>query len=209
MASCSTLRDEPIGPSAMHVCVDMQRMFGEGTPWALPWMPRVLPNIAALCEAHARDTVFTRFIPARRLGEGHGTWRRYYRRWEMMTIERIGAAMVDLTPELARFVPPAHVVDKPVYSPWLGSNLRALLEARDCDTLIVTGGETDMCHHPRRRRLRLPDHRRAGCAVQRFGRRTRRHAGAFQQSLRPACRNRESRWRITRLGERLVPLFSD
>lgn len=129
----------------MHICVDMQRMFGEGTPWALPWMPRVLPNIAALCEAHARDTVFTRFIPARRPGEGHGTWRRYYRRWEMMTIERIGAAMVDLAPELARFVPPAHVMDKPVYSPWLGSNLRALLEARDCDTLIVTGGETDMC----------------------------------------------------------------
>jgi nicotinamidase-related amidase len=37
------------------------------------------------------------------------------------------------------------VIDKPVYSPWLGSGLRAMLAGRGCDTVIVTGGETDMC----------------------------------------------------------------
>ena len=141
----STLRDDPIGPRCVHVCVDMQRMFGEGTEWALPWMKRVLPNIVKICEAHAARTVFTRFIPARRPGNGQGTWRRYYERWASMTIERVGADMIELAPELSRFVPPAETVDKPVYSPWLGSDLRARLQVRNADTLVVTGGETDVC----------------------------------------------------------------
>ena len=145
MAEPSGLRDEPLGPNCIHVCVDMQRLFAPGTDWALAWMPRVLPNIVAICEQHAGRTVFTRFIPARRPGEGQGVWRRYYQRWAAMTIEEIGPEMVGLVPELARFVPPAETVDKPVYSPWLGSDLRARLEARGCDTLIITGGETDVC----------------------------------------------------------------
>ena len=35
-----------------------------------------------------------------------------------MTIEAIGADMVELMPELARYVPPAETIDKHVYSPW-------------------------------------------------------------------------------------------
>jgi nicotinamidase-related amidase len=123
----------------------MQRLYAEGTEWSLPWMPRVLPQIVRLCERAPDHAIFTRFIPAPRPGQGHGTWRRYYERWASMTIEAVGADMVELVPELARFVPPADVVDKPVYSPWLGSNLHARLKARGCDTLLVTGGETDMC----------------------------------------------------------------
>ena len=62
-----------------------------------------------------------------------------------MTQEQIAPGMLDLAPDLARLVPPAEVIDKPVYSPWLGSNLHAKLAERRCDTVIVTGGETDMC----------------------------------------------------------------
>lgn len=145
MACRSTLRDDPIGRRAVHVCVDMQRMYLEETPWALSWMPRVLPNIVKLCETCADNTYFTRFIPAHRAGDGVGTWKRYYRRWDMMTIEQMGPQLVNLAPDLQKFIPPAEVVDKPVYSPWLGSDLRARLEARGCDTVLVTGGETDMC----------------------------------------------------------------
>jgi nicotinamidase-related amidase len=141
----STLRDEAIGPDFVHLCVDMQRLFADGTEWALEWMPRVLPDIVRICEHCAAHTIFTRFIPVRRPGEGHGVWRRYYERWASMTIERIGPDMVDLAPDLQRFVPPAEMVDKPVYSPWLGSDLHQRLRAKNCCTLIVTGGETDMC----------------------------------------------------------------
>lgn len=145
MAAGPTLRDDPIGPNAVHICVDMQGMFRGGSPWALPWMERVLPNIVALCSAHPSQVIFTRFIPARRPGEGQGTWRRYYERWATMTLEHLAPGQIELVPELQRFGPPAPVIDKPVYSPWLGSNLRARLSARGCDTVIVTGGETDMC----------------------------------------------------------------
>jgi nicotinamidase-related amidase len=48
-------------------------------------------------------------------------------------------------PELARFVPPAQTIDKPVYSPWWEPELHRRLQARECDTLVVSGGETDMC----------------------------------------------------------------
>jgi nicotinamidase-related amidase len=141
----TTLRDEPVGPAWVHLCVDMQRLFWPGTDWGLEWMPRVAPNIVAICERHPARTVFTRFVPAPRPGEGHGTWRRYYRRWASMTIQELGPEFVDLIPELRRFAPPAEVVDKPVYSPWLGSDLHARLRARGTDTLVITGGETDMC----------------------------------------------------------------
>jgi nicotinamidase-related amidase len=142
---CSKLRDDPIPPSAIHLCVDMQLLYAGDTDWALPWMPRVLPRVVRLCEAVAARTVFTRFVPAERPGQGRGTWRRYYRRWASMTLQEIGRDRVRLVPELAGFAPPATVVDKPVYSPWLGSDLHARLRAGACDTLVVTGGETDMC----------------------------------------------------------------
>jgi nicotinamidase-related amidase len=145
MSTPTKLRDLPLTTTAIHLCVDMQRLYAEDTEWALPWLPRVLPQIVALCELEPKRSVFTRFVPARHPGEGQGTWRRYYNRWASMTVERIGPDMVDLVPELARFVPPAEVVDKPVYSPWLGSDLHRRLRARDCDTLVISGGETDMC----------------------------------------------------------------
>ena len=139
------LRDAPLPDSAVHLCIDMQRLFAPGTDWALDWMPRVLPRIGAICARRPQNTIFTRFIPARRPGEGVGTWRRYYRRWAQMTIEATGPDLLRLVPELEAFVPPAVTLDKPVYSPWLGSDLDRRLKARHSDTLVVTGGETDMC----------------------------------------------------------------
>ena len=135
----------PLGENVVHVCVDMQRMFEEETEWHLPWMARVLPAIVALCGAHPERTVFTRFLPAKEPGVGHGTWRRYYERYASMTLDRLGEEMVALSPALQTFVPPATVHDKWIYSPWLGSDLDRALKARGVDTLIVSGGETDVC----------------------------------------------------------------
>lgn len=53
--------------------------------------------------------------------------------------------MVELVPELAPFAPPALVLDKKVYSPWFQPELEAELGRRGTDTVIVTGGETDVC----------------------------------------------------------------
>ena len=108
-------------------------------------MQKVLPAVHRLVEAHAERTVFTRFIPAERPGEGEGTWKRYYERWACMTVEQLGRARIELLPSLAERVPPASVVDKHVYSPWLENTLERRLRDLGADTLLVSGGETDVC----------------------------------------------------------------
>ena len=139
------LRFGPLGENCIHLCVDMQRMFAEATEWQTPWMERVVPNVRRIAEAHPGRTIFTRFVPAEKPGDGEGTWKRYYERWPSMTIERLGRGMVDLVPDLAPFVPPAEIVDKRVYSPWMDPALDDRLRAWRAGTLIVTGGETDVC----------------------------------------------------------------
>ncbi|GBU19339.1 MULTISPECIES: isochorismatase family cysteine hydrolase [Methylobacterium] len=136
---------ERLGARCAHLCVDMQRLFAEDTEWRTPWMPRVLPRVTRIAEAHPERTIFTRFIPAARPGEGRGTWAAYSERWASMTLERLAPGLVDLVPELARLVPPATVIDKRVYSPWLDTGLDGLLRERGVETLIVTGAETDVC----------------------------------------------------------------
>ena len=42
-------------------------------------------------------------------------------------------------------MPPAKVLDKRVYSPWTEGGLDNLLRGSATDTLIITGGETDVC----------------------------------------------------------------
>ena len=135
----------PLGQTCLHLCVDMQRLFAPGSPWAVPWAQKVLPVIEELVARHAHRTLFTRFIPAARPGEGPGMWSQYYRRWADVTFARIDADLVELIGTLARFVPPAMVLDKHVYSPWTEGRLDALLKGSEIDTLIVTGGETDVC----------------------------------------------------------------
>ena len=40
----------PIGADAVHVVVDMQRLFAEDTGWGVPTIESVLPNILRLVD---------------------------------------------------------------------------------------------------------------------------------------------------------------
>lgn len=122
----------------------MQRMFAEPTEWHTPWMDRVLPNVVAVVELDPARTIFTRFIPPRSPEDVGGAWCRYFRKWQTMTLDFLDPQMIDLVPELARFVPPASLEDKPVMSAWQGS-LHARLRAAGVDALIVSGAETEVC----------------------------------------------------------------
>jgi nicotinamidase-related amidase len=72
-------------------------------------------------------------------------WRQYYRRWPQMTREVIDPDLIRLLPELELFTPPAMVFDKSRYSPWIDGRLDSLLRGLDADTLIISGGETEVC----------------------------------------------------------------
>ena len=139
------LKHGPLGDSCAHLCVDMQNLFAEGMEWETPWLKRVLPVVERLARAKPDRTVFTRFIPAARPGEGEGTWRRYWERWSSVTLEALPPGAVDLLPPLKALVPPAEVFDKRVYSPWTEPGLHERLRARGVDTLVISGVETDVC----------------------------------------------------------------
>ena len=129
----------------VHLCIDMQRVFAEGTPWHTPWMTRVLPLVHRIVEAHPRQTVFTRFVPPVDAEAARGSWRRYYERWRALTLEHAGVGLFELVPELERFVPPAQVVDKQTYSPWGEPGFEEAMRRHRPDALVISGTETDVC----------------------------------------------------------------
>jgi nicotinamidase-related amidase len=135
----------PLPRNTVHLCIDMQRLFAEETPWHTPWMERVLPVVEAIAARHAEHTIFTRFIPPAEPQEMTGSWRRYFERWEEMTTNRLDPNLVELVEPLRRLSPPAAVLDKRYYSPFHGTSLAGSLRQQGVDTLVITGAETDMC----------------------------------------------------------------
>lgn len=139
------LRYGPLPPSTRHLCVDMQNLFAEDTPWRTPWMDRVRPLVARLARHRPERNVFTRFIPPHRPEDAVGTWRRYFERWRELTPEQADPRLFELVPELAELVPPGKMFDKPVYSPFHDGRLATILREDGVDTLVISGTETDVC----------------------------------------------------------------
>lgn len=135
----------PLGTQAVHLCVDMQRLFAEATPWHVPWLSRILPQVVALATHCPARTIFTRFIPPPSAQQAEGAWRDYYLAWQQVTQEHLDQRLLELVAPLAALVPPAKVFDKSTYSAFSGGNLAATLKRRGIDTIIVSGGETDVC----------------------------------------------------------------
>lgn len=135
----------PLERPAAHLCLDMQRLFVEDTPWRAAWAERVLPKVQKLSGYRPAATVFTRFIPARRPDEAVGAWRDYYERWSAMTLEQLEPSLLDLAPPLQEFVPPALTLEKEAYSAFHAAELSVHLVGRKIETVIVSGLETDMC----------------------------------------------------------------
>jgi nicotinamidase-related amidase len=73
-----------------------------------------------------------------------GRWQRYFTKWECATRSRLPSSQLEIVSPLSRLIPPATVVDKPVYSAFAES-LTAFLRTKNVDTLIITGSETDVC----------------------------------------------------------------
>ncbi|MBV8168729.1 MAG: cysteine hydrolase [Alphaproteobacteria bacterium] len=143
--STALLTHGPLTARTAHLCVDMQRMFLEDTPWHTPWMARVLPAVATLAAHRPSQTIFTRFLPPESAADVHGGWRRYYTRWDEMTGARIDPRLLALAPPLDELVPPATVWNKRVYSAFFDGTLAPELSRRHVDSLVVTGVETDVC----------------------------------------------------------------
>jgi nicotinamidase-related amidase len=130
---------------SIHLCLDMQGLFGPGAIWATPWMERVTPKVSRIAEAFGPRTVFTRFIPPVHAQDLPGVWQAFYEKWRDVTRATVNAELLRLIPELERFAPPAEVFDKAVYSAFHDGRLHRFLQQKHVRTLVVTGAETDIC----------------------------------------------------------------
>jgi nicotinamidase-related amidase len=139
------IKHEALGGRAVHLCIDMQRLFADDTPWRTPWMPRVLPQVEQLCAHRPSRNRFTRFIPARNADQAEGAWRRYWDVWDALTLDKLDPALLNLVAPLDRYAAPGTVFDKGGYSPWGNGRLDGRLRDEGIDTLVISGAETDVC----------------------------------------------------------------
>jgi nicotinamidase-related amidase len=134
-----------LGDRTVHLCIDMQELFAQQTAWHVPWAQRTSPMVRRLVRHRPAHTIFTRFLPPRHPDELPGSWRRYYDRWAEMTRGALDPRLLELVPMLAEFVPPALVFDKHGYSAFTAPGLGERLRTGGIDTLVLSGGETDIC----------------------------------------------------------------
>jgi hypothetical protein len=65
----------------VHLCIDLQRIFGEDTPWHVPWMRETSPHVEELSRRFPERTIFTRFITPERAQDMPGRWQAYSEKW--------------------------------------------------------------------------------------------------------------------------------
>ncbi|MEY9128418.1 cysteine hydrolase family protein [Bradyrhizobium yuanmingense] len=130
---------------AVHLCIDMQNIFAPDGLWATPWMERVLPTVVSVVARHVERTIFTRFITPQDPEDRPGQWQSYFRRWRQATRRHLPSSALELVPALARFVPPAAMIDKPAYSAFSNPGLASLLVEKNVGTVVISGAETDVC----------------------------------------------------------------
>lgn len=130
---------------AMHIVIDMQRLFADHPDWAVRDIGRIRKDVTWLAEHKPGRTLWTRFVPAQNAGAASGAWRKYYEQWPSATLDGGGAAYVDLLPEHRTLAGKAQIFDKSTFSAFGSKPFGAALRAADVDTLILSGVETDVC----------------------------------------------------------------
>ena len=130
---------------ALHICIDMQRIFLEPGPWHAEAGLALLPKIEQLVHARNLPTVFTRFITPSRATEATGSWQTYYEFWHQVTKEEAGEEWLALHPTLQKFAKSENTFDKTTYDAFASGSFRSSIERAQPSALIFSGIETDVC----------------------------------------------------------------
>lgn len=126
---------DPAGDPLL-VVIDMQRVFGPGSPWETPGFDDLKAPIGRLVKGFGDRACFTRFLVP---PEPEGSWSDYYRDWEFVT-KPAAAPLLELTEPWTDSPYPR--VEKTTFSKW-GPELRDMAGASR--TLVVCGVATDCC----------------------------------------------------------------
>jgi nicotinamidase-related amidase len=134
-----------IEDNALHVAIDMQRIFAEPGRFYCEEFSSIVPVVSNITAHKPENTVFTRFVDRNRDELPRTVWQENYRQWVSDNLETIDKAMFDIVAPLLRFIPPVSVVDKHTYSAFESQAFVNLLKNRQPDTLIFTGVKTNFC----------------------------------------------------------------
>jgi len=130
---------------AMHIVIDMQRLFADHPDWAVKDIGRIRREVQWLAEYKPGRTLWTRFIPAQNAEAAKGAWRKYYENWPKATLDGGGDTYVDLLLEHRTLAGRSGVFDKGTFSAFSNEKFVGTLQAAGIETLILSGVETDVC----------------------------------------------------------------
>jgi len=130
---------------AMHIVIDMQRLFADHPDWAVKDIGRIRKEVQWMAEHKPGRTFWTRFIPAQNAEAAQGSWRRYYETWPTATLDGGGGDYVDLLIEHRTLAGKGAVFDKPGFSAFTNEKFGAALQSAGIETVILSGVETDVC----------------------------------------------------------------
>ncbi len=130
---------------AMHIVIDMQRLFADHPDWAVKDVGRIRKEVTWLAEHKPGRTFWTRFIPAQNAAAAKGSWRKYYEQWPRATLDGGGTDYVDLLLEHRTLAGKAAIFDKDTFSAFGNAKLVEALNAAGTETVILSGVETDVC----------------------------------------------------------------
>lgn len=126
------------------VAVDVQRLYRDFAPWALPEVGAVGSTIARLVDAVGCPLVCTRSVMPSARGVSGGPWAAYERRWRDLARQQDAEpALLDPLPELQERC--LAVFDKHSYSAFEAPDFARHIARSAPAPLLVTGIETDIC----------------------------------------------------------------
>ena len=145
MPESHALTNGVLDEQALHICIDMQRIFLEPGPWYAEAGLALLPKIEQLVHARNLPSVFTRFITPSNASEATGSWQTYYEFWHQVTKAEAGEEWLTLHPTLQKFAKAENTFDKTTYDAFASGSLRSSIERAKPSALIFSGIETDVC----------------------------------------------------------------
>jgi nicotinamidase-related amidase len=135
----------PLGGDAVHVVIDMQRLFEEDTGWLVPDLLAIVPSTLALIAHRPQRALFPRFITPESIESAGGAWQSYYRQWPALLRERLVPEMFDLVAPIAPHAAPERQIEKSGFSAFSAPSFAAHLAGLGASTLVLSGVETDVC----------------------------------------------------------------
>jgi nicotinamidase-related amidase len=145
MPESHALTNGVLDEQALHICIDMQRIFLEPGPWYAEAGLALLPKIEQLVHARNLPSVFTRFITPSNASEATGSWQTYYEFWHQVTKAEAGEEWLALHPTLQKFAKSENTFDKTTYDAFASGSFRSSIERAKPSALIFSGIETDVC----------------------------------------------------------------